>query len=123
ALAQEAQLLPLPRPEIRRRVEPGALLRERPDHHEPQRLRKLPQLRQRRLELHVAHAGQLHRRHDGARRTLAGFFQLDSIGTDHALGSSSPPRIFMNVDLPQPFAPFPPPNFTETSEKRSLAPK
>src|SRR6266852_3943370 len=33
----------------------------------------------------------------------------------------------MNVDLPQPFAPirpyrFPPPNFTDTSEKRGLAP-
>jgi hypothetical protein len=27
----------------------------------------------------VAHAGQLHRRHDGARRLLAELFQLDSI--------------------------------------------
>ena len=28
----------------------------------------------------VAHAGQLHRRHDGARRLLAGLFQLDARG-------------------------------------------
>src|SRR2546425_926532 len=36
----------------------------------------------------VAHAGQLHRRHDGACRLLAGLFQLDSIATDPALGST-----------------------------------
>ncbi len=31
-----------------------------------------------------------------------------SIATDPALGSRSPPRIFMNVDLPQPLAPIRP---------------
>jgi hypothetical protein len=31
---------------------------------------------------------------------------LDSIATDPALGSNSPLRIFMNVNLPQPFAPI-----------------
>jgi hypothetical protein len=36
----------------------------------------------------VAHAGQLRHRHDGARRILAGLFQLDSIATDPALGSN-----------------------------------
>jgi len=35
-------------------------------------------------------------------------FQLDSIATDHVLGSSSPPGIFMEVDLPQPLAPIKP---------------
>jgi hypothetical protein len=33
---------------------------------------------------------------------------FESIATVPALGSSSPPRIFMNVDLPQPFAPISP---------------
>src|SRR6266700_6734869 len=42
----------------------------------------------------VAHAGQLHRRHDGACRLLAGLFQLDSIATDPALGSRSPPDLY-----------------------------
>ena|SRR5882672_4214423 len=91
-------------PKVRRRVEPGALLRERADHLEPQRLRELAQLRQRRLELGVAHAGELHRRHDGAGWFLAGFFQGESIATDPAPGSNSPPRIFMNVDLLLPLA-------------------
>ena len=69
----------------------------------------------------------MHRRHDGARRFLAGLFQLDSIATDPALGSSSPPRIFMKrglaaaVRADQPIA-IPPPNFTETSEKRGVPP-
>jgi hypothetical protein len=46
-------------------------------------------MNQRKFETAVAHAGQLHRRHDGARRLLAGLFQLDSIATDPALGSNS----------------------------------
>src|SRR5258708_37447452 len=53
-----------------------------------------------------------------------------SIGFDRhrpALGFNSPLRIFINVDLPQPCAPIkliaiPPPNFTDASEKRGLAP-
>ena len=61
-------------------------------------------MNQRKFETVVAHAGQLHRHHDSACRILAGLFQLDSISTDHALGSSSRPRIFMNVALAQPFA-------------------
>ena len=60
------QLLALADAEVRRRVEPGALLRERADHLEAQRLRELAQLGERRLELDVAHAGQLHGRHEGA---------------------------------------------------------
>src|SRR6266704_741062 len=42
-LTQEAQLLPLPGSEVRRRVEPRALLREPADDLEPQRLRELAQ--------------------------------------------------------------------------------
>src|ERR1700738_4864920 len=43
------------------------------------------------------------------------------------LGSRSPPRIFMNVDLPQPFAPIrpyrlPSPNLTEIFSKRGFGP-
>src|SRR5262249_6253086 len=87
------------------RLEGRALLREPANHLEPQRLRELAQLRQRRLELQVAYTGQMHRRHNGARRTLAGFFQLDPISTGHALCSNSPLRIFMKLDLPEPFAP------------------
>jgi len=45
-------------------------------------------MNQRKFETVVAHAGQLHRRHDGACRIPAGFFQSDSIATDPALGSS-----------------------------------
>ena len=33
---------------------------------------------------------------------------FESIATAPAEGSSSPPRIFMKVDLPQPFAPMRP---------------
>ena len=52
---------------------------------------------------------------------------MDSIPIDPMLGSSSPPSIFMDVAFPQAFAPitpqrFPPPNFTDTSEKRGIAP-
>src|SRR6266700_4953010 len=67
-LAHEAQLLPLAGSEVRPRLEPRALLREPADDLEPQRLRELAQLRQRRLELGVAHAGPLHARDDGALR-------------------------------------------------------
>ena len=69
-LPHEAQLLALAFSEVRRRVEPGALLREPADDLESQRLRELAQLGQRRLELDVAHAGPLHGRDDGALRLL-----------------------------------------------------
>ena len=61
-----AQLLALAGAEVGRRVEAGALLRERADDLEAQRLGELAQLGQRGLELDVAHAGQLHGRDDGA---------------------------------------------------------
>ena len=69
-LPHQPQLLPLPGPEVRRRVKAWALLREHADHLEPQRLRELAQLGQRCIELLVAHAGQLHGRYDGAGRLL-----------------------------------------------------
>ena len=43
------------------------------DDLESQRLRELAQFRERRIELGIAYARQLHRRDDGARALLAGF--------------------------------------------------
>ena len=68
-----AQLLALADPEVPRRIEAGALLREGADHLEPQRLGELAQLGQRGLELDVARAGQLYGHHEGALGCLVGF--------------------------------------------------
>src|SRR5437667_7700720 len=64
------KFFPFTGPEVGGLVEPGALLREFADDLEPQRLRELAQLGQRGVELGIANAGPLHRRHDGARPLL-----------------------------------------------------
>jgi len=54
----------LPFPKYAAASNPARFLREPADDFEAQRLRELAQLRQRRLELDVAHAGPLHGRDD-----------------------------------------------------------
>jgi len=71
----QAQLFALAGAEVRRFIEPGALLRERADDLEAERLRELAQLGERGIELKVAHLGQLHGRHDGALRFLGCFLR------------------------------------------------
>ncbi len=72
-LREAAQFFALAGAEVRGLVEVGALLRERADDLEAQRLGELAQLAQRGLELDVAHARELHGRHDGAPGLFPGF--------------------------------------------------
>ncbi len=73
AAHEQAQLLPLAGADVRRRVEVRALLRERGDDDESERLRELPQLGQGRLELDVVDVRELHGHHGGALRLFLEF--------------------------------------------------
>ncbi len=76
---ETAHLLPLAHTQIGGRVETVALLRERADHFESQRLGEVAQFVHGGLELDVAHACQLYGRHDGPLGFLLDFCcHLDS---------------------------------------------
>jgi hypothetical protein len=65
------ELFPFAGAKVGRRVEAGALLRERGDHLEAERLRQLAQLGQRGAELGVADARSLDRGHYGAHQAFS----------------------------------------------------
>ena len=65
-----ADFLALADAQIRRCVEGAALLYERLDDFEPQRLGEVAQFSQRRLELDITHRRQLDGRHDGGTEFL-----------------------------------------------------